>query len=319
MKRDFVRALRTLSPWAWAAAIVAIAAAFAVPIYGTGYDVAFAGSIAMWAVLASSWNLMAGNTGYVSFGHVASWGIGAYGAAISVSKLNVPWFVGIGVGIAFAAALALVIGGPILKLSGVYFAIATLAVAEALKVAVSYSRPLTGGGGGIYLLPTISPTLAYSLMVGLAFIIVLTTYVMSYTRYGRSLLAIREDEVAAASLAVNTVRLKVLTYAVSGMFAGAAGAIYVLGTTFIDPSTAFDITITLRAIMMAMTGGIGTVIGPVIGAIGFEVVGEWFWARFPYLHRAVLGGMIILVVLLLPNGIVPAVSSVKKRIVERFT
>ena len=155
-------------------------------------------------------------------------------------------------------------------------------------------------------------------MMGVAFLLVSVTYFMSYTRYGRSLLAIREDEVAAASLAVNTVRLKTLTYALSGMFAGAAGAIYVLGTTFIDPTTAFDITITLRAIMMAMFGGIGTVIGPVVCAIGFEVIGEWFWARFPYVHRAILGGMIILVVLLLPNGIVPALSSIKKRIARRF-
>lgn len=313
MRSDLARATRAIPMWAWIALTLAMVFLSLIPVLGSSYNTAFALNIAMYVALAASWNLMAGYTGYVSFGHVAFWGVGAYACAIVVATLEMHWTVGLLAGILAAVLLAVLVGGPILRLSGVYFAIATLAAAEALKVLTSYARGITRGGGGIYLLPDVSTTTTYFLMIVIAISSVAFVYFASYTRFGRSLLAIRENEVAARSLGVATVREKTLAYVASGVFAGAAGAVYVLNTTFIDPGTAFDITITLRSIMMSMFGGIGTVLGPVVGAIGFEVPSEWLWARFPFVHKALLGGLIIVIVLLLPQGVIPAVRKLRDR------
>ncbi|MPZ52722.1 MAG: branched-chain amino acid ABC transporter permease [Acidimicrobiia bacterium] len=314
MTADLRRALSSVGTVEWVVLAILAGGLIAMPFVVSSYITALGMSIAMYAALASSWNMISGYAGYVSFGHVVFWGVGAYGCAIAVSNWGLPWPIGFLMGGLFSMLLALLVGQPILKLTGVYFAISTLAISEAVRVLVSVSGDLTGGGGGIYLPPLMDVKTSYLLMVGVAGAAVAATHSFDYTRFGRALVAIRENEVAAESLGIDALRHKITVFAISGFFAGLAGAGYVLNATFIDPGTAFDITVTLRSIIMAMIGGIGTVLGPPIGAIAFEIPSEWLWARLPFVHKAALGALIIAVVLLLPDGLVPAFRRLRARV-----
>jgi branched-chain amino acid transport system permease protein len=274
---------------------------------GIPYYLSLLMSIFMYVVLCASWNVISGFTGYVSFGHVAFWGMGAYITAITITKLHFPWpmaLVASGVGTSLFAAL---ISFPILKLSSVYFAISMLALAETVKILVSFFRSLTGGGGGIYLPPIVSVSTVYLLMGFLAFFMLLITYVLQHTKFFKSLMAIRDNELASESLGIDTTRRKIQAFIFSAFFPAIAGGIYILNVAFIDPKTAFNISITLNTIMMTIFGGIGTVLGPLIGPVVFLLLSEALWARFPFIHKAVLGVVIVIMVLGLPNGIMPFV------------
>lgn len=317
MNRDLRRAVANLSPLAWLLIALALIGLALFPAFGNPYTVSLLLSIAMYIALTASWNILSGYCGYVSFGHVVFWGVGAYGTAILVTKLDLPWAVALAGGGIVATLLAALVAQPVLKLSGVYFAISTLALAEAMRIFTSYFRGLTGGGGGIYMAPLISLNTAYYLMIGIAVACVAFTYSLNFTRFGRSLMAIRENELAAESLGIDTTWRKAEAFMVSAFLAGLTGGAYVLNVAFIDPGTAYDISITLRAIMMAMFGGIGTVLGPVIGAVGFQSLSEALWANFPFIHKALLGALIIALVLLLPQGILTSVRQALSRRTRR--
>ena len=303
------------------AQLITIGAVFGVTILyyfvGNPYYQSLLLAISMYIVLCSSWNIISGITGYVSFGHVVFWGLGAYITAVLIVKFDMPWplallCAGIGTGVFVA-----VISYPILKLSEVYFAISMLALAETMRILTAYLRGLTGGGGGIYLRPLVPVDLAYLMMALLAFFVVLMMLLLKDTRLIKSLVAIKNNELAAESLGIRTAVKKTQAFVLSAVFTAVAGGIYVLNVAFIDPRTAFDIGITLNIIMMTVFGGLGTVMGPVVGPIVFMILAETLWSRFPFVHRAVLGVVIVLLVIFLPHGILPSFASRFKRIRER--
>ncbi len=307
MLTDIVENARTL-PWTWRIGIVG-ALAFVLVFAATGspYHQSFLMSLAMYVVLCTSWNVISGFAGYISFGHVAFWGLGAYVTAMLINHLALPWPLALAGAGAVVAVFAAVISYPLLRLSGVYFAIAMLAMAEAVRVVVAYARPLTGGGGGIYLPPLIGVDDAFLMMGLLAVFMVTLIVLMMKTRFIQSLLAIRNNETASESLGIPTARAKAMALVISAFFPAVAGGIYILNTAFIDPKTAFDISITINMILMTVFGGIGTVLGGVIGPIVFMFLSETLWANFPFVHKALLGAIIILLVLFLPTGIVPTI------------
>lgn len=317
MRADLLNAFRSLGGLGGAAVAIALVALAVLPLLVNPYVVSLVLSMAMYVALAASWNIISGYCGYVSFGHVVFWGTGAYTTAILVANHDVHWMLALPAGGVGAILLAAVTAYPMLKLTGVYFAISTLALAEAVRVFVSYFRGVTGGGGGINLPSIISLETGYFLMVAVAVACVGFTYTLGYTKFGRSLVAIRQNETAAASLGIDTTVRKTQALLASAFFAGLAGAVYLLTVSYIDPRTAFDITITLRSIMMAMFGGIGTVLGPVIGTVAFQSLSEAVWANFPFIHRALLGALIIAIVLLMPQGILPSLRSAWRRLVRR--
>jgi branched-chain amino acid transport system permease protein len=289
-----------------AAAALAAAAGLllTIPLWGSGYVVSLVLLTFMYTALAASWNLMSGFTGYVSFGHAAFFGIGAYAAGILLVRRLVPWpGATLAAGVA-AAGLALLLGFPALRLRGPYFAIAMLGLAETVRVLVTVAEPLTGGGKGLTLPPTLNLTPAYYAMGALAALVVATTYVTATAPAGLRLLAIREDETAAEVGGVPTTRYKLSAFCASAAFAGAAGGLYAWYAGYIDPATVFASGLTVRAIAMTMFGGQGTVWGPVIGAAVLTYTGEAFWARFPFLHTALFGAMIVGILLFLPGGVI---------------
>jgi branched-chain amino acid transport system permease protein len=286
------------------ALLVLLAMALAVyPLFGTGYGVRSMLQLFMWVALASSWNLISGLTGYVSFGHVAFFGAGAYATGILVNSAGWPWLPAALAGGAAGAVLAFLIGVPCLRLKGPYFAIAMLGLNEVLRALVSYFEGLTGGGNGLSL-PTLHATVPVYYAMGVtAAALVAVTYLVITSRFGLRLMTIREDEVAAEAMGIDTFRHKLYAFLLSAVGPGIAGGLAARDQGYIEPVSVFPLATTITMIVMVLFGGKGTVWGPVLGAAALFVFQEAVWARFIYLHQLLFGAIIIAVVLLMPRGV----------------
>jgi len=259
--------------------------------------------IFMWIALAGSWNLISGLTGYVSFGHVAFFGAGAYVGAILVASAGWPWPVAALAGGAAAVVLAVVIGYPCLRLKGPYFAISMLGLNEVLRALVSYFEGLTGGGNGLSL-PTLDASVPiYYVMGVLALAVTAMSWLIVTSRFGLRLMTIREDELAAEAMGIDTFHHKLAALLLSAAGPGVAGALTARDQGYIEPISVFPLAITVTMIVMALFGGKGTVFGPVLGAVVLFVAQEIVWARYPYVHPLLFGAIIIAVVLLMPRGV----------------
>jgi branched-chain amino acid transport system permease protein len=273
------------------------------PAYGTGYGVRAMLQMFMWIALAGSWNLISGLTGYVSFGHVAFFGVGAYAGAILITTHGWAWPLAALAGGVAACLLALVIGYPCLRLKGPYFAIAMLGLNEVLRALVSYFEGLTGGGNGLSL-PTLDASRAiYYVMGGLALAVTGVTYAILTSRFGLRLMTIREDEIAAEAMGIDTFRHKLAAFLLSAVGPGIAGALTARDQGYIEPISVFPLVVTVTMIVMVLFGGKGTVWGPVLGAVALFVIQEIVWARYPYVHPLLFGAIIVAVVLLMPRGV----------------
>ena len=282
---------------------VLLAALAAYPVVASGYGVRATLQVFMWITLAGSWNLISGLTGYVSFGHVSFFGIGAYTGAILMASVGWPWPAAAVAGGGAAGVLALLIGYPCLRLKGPYFAIAMLGLNEVLRALVSYFEGLTGGGNGLSL-PTLDATRAiYYVMGALAIAVTAMTYAIITSRFGLRLMTIREDEVAAEAMGIDTFRHKLMAFLLSAVGPGIAGALTARDQGYIEPISVFPLAITVTMIVMVLFGGKGTVWGPVLGAVALFVIQEIVWARYPYVHPLLFGAIIVAVVLLMPRGV----------------
>ena len=258
----------------------------------------------MYVVLALSWNIISGFTGYISFGHVLFYGVGSYASAILVADYGWNWIPTLFVSAAVAFLVAIVLGYPVLRLKGPYFAIATLGAAESFRILATVWDGVTHGGEGITL-PNVENSMStYFAMMVLMIVTILVSYWIGHTRFGVRLNAIREDEVAAAANGINTTLYKMSAFALSGIFAAIAGGIQANKTLYIDPDTEFFILITITMKLMAMLGGKGTVIGPIIGAIVLYSIQEIVWVAVPQAHLIAFGVFLILVARFMPRGLV---------------
>jgi branched-chain amino acid transport system permease protein len=273
------------------------------PLRATGYGIQVMLQLFMWIALAQSWNLISGLTGYVSFGHVAFFGMGAYTTAVLIVTLGWPWLLASLAGGVSAMTLALVIGWPCLRLKGPYFAIAMLGLNEVLRVIVSYYEGLTGGGSGLSL-PTLYASVPIYYAMGLAAAAVTAlTYVIITSRFGLRLMTIREDEVAAEAMGIDTFRYKLYAFLLSAIAPGIVGGLSARDQGYIEPISVFPLLTTITMIVMVLFGGKGTIWGPVLGAVLLFAFQELVWARFIYLHQLLFGAVIVAVVLLMPRGI----------------
>jgi len=257
----------------------------------------------MWVTVAGSWNLISGLTGYVSFGHVAFFGAGAYTAGILIASIGWSWPLSALAGGVAAGVLALLIGWPCLRLKGPYFAIAMLGLNEVLRALVSYFERLTGGGNGLSL-PTLDATVPiYYAMALTAVAVTLGARLIIASRFGLRLMTIREDEVAAEAMGIHTFRHKLLAFLISAVGPGVAGGLIARDQGYIEPISVFPLATTVTMIVMTLFGGKGTVWGPVLGAAVLFVAQEMVWARYPYIHPLLFGGIIVAVVLVMPRGV----------------
>jgi branched-chain amino acid transport system permease protein len=256
----------------------------------------------MLAALAEGWNIIGGFTGYASFGNVAFFGIGAYTTGVLLTAAEWPFALALPAGGLLAMAFAGLIGMPILRLKGHYFAIATLGVAETMREIV-YNLKITGGGTGLTMPITRSALPFFYLMLGILTAVTLVNWWISASRFGYGLIAIREDEDAAAAMGINTALYKTAAFALSGLFAGLTGGVFAYWITFIDPEGVFRVIVTIQMIIMAVFGGMGTVVGPLLGALVLATVSEVLSTQLVSLAELFNGFIVILVVLFMPKGL----------------
>ena len=262
-------------------------------------------TVAMFVVMASAWNIIGGLTGYASFGNVAFFGLGAYTAGVVVTNLNLPFALALVLAPLVAAAFALIVGIPLLRLRGHYFAVATLGVGVAVGEVVNNIEPL-GAATGLFLPIIRSDLFFFYLMLGAAILAVLTTWIILRTRFGYGLLAIRENEEAAAVIGVNTTFYKVAAFCIAAALTGIAGAIFAQWNSFINQDNAFAISDNVQMILMAVIGGTGTVLGPVAGAISLELIIQTLagGGSGSVFSQIGLGVLLAVCVIFIPRGVI---------------
>jgi branched-chain amino acid transport system permease protein len=296
----------TASTRSWLVLLAGVLALALLPLVGGNYALRLGTTLAMYAVLALSWNFIGGMAGYPSFATAAFFGLGAYASAILEGR-------GMAMPLAWAAAgvvaalFAAVIGLAILHLKGHYFAIASLALAEVLRELVNSAADLTGGGMGLNLpVPKWGvqqqAQLFYFVMLALAAVTAAVAVLVRDSRFGFGLRCIQQNEDAAIMLGVDARVYKTAAFVLSAVFVGVAGAVYASWVHYIEPGDVFDVLLSVKPLVMVLIGGLGTLFGPVIGAAAFLLLEEAVWRSFLTIHAAVLGVLIVLLVLFLPGG-----------------
>jgi branched-chain amino acid transport system permease protein len=269
-------------------------------------------SVFMFVVLAQGWNLIGGFAGYPSFGNVVFFGLGGYTTAVLMAKASAGFWVTLPAAAAVGVLFAVLVGIPVLRLRGHYFAIATLGVAEGTREVVINVPGLTGGNRGITV-PAVGSeattsypgnTGFYFYFLVLAVATVLLVWLVARSRFGYALRAIAQDEESAAAMGINTTRTKIAAFALAGLVTALAGAIFAFQQVTVYPQRMFDVDITVLMVVMAVLGGTGTVLGPVLGAVGLQYLSEYLRNNFPDYHTFIFGGIIVLAVVLLPMGVV---------------
>ena len=269
--------------------------------------------ILLWVGLASAWNITSGFTGYIDFGAVGYFGIGNYATALLMTKAGIPFFAALVISGLISTFIAVFIGRYTMKLRGVYFGIATLAFAEAVKQIVlefdrTFKVTVFEGSHGITLPIAHDEAFFYYTFLVVVAGIVLTAFMIDRNKFGYALKAIKEAEGSAELAGINTRRYKVSAYALTAFLIGILGGINAYWLTYISPLDVFNVIHTINIIIMALFGGIGTVFGPVIGAFVLSIANEVIGAKFLYTYLLMLGVILLLVVIFLPQGFIGLLS-----------
>lgn len=253
--------------------------------------------------LGQSWNVLGGFAGQVNLGHAAFFGVGALVARRLWADGGVPFPLAFAAGGLAAVAFAMVIGVPTFRLRGVYFAIGTLGVGEVLRLTTANALPLVSALP-TELVATYYLGSRYYLALGLAVASTLAAYALLRSRLGLGILAVREDEQAAEATGVDALRHKLAAFAISALFAGLAGATFAFYHVSYYPELAFSPHWTFDAVLITFIGGLGTLSGPIIGAVFYVLVREQLAVLLVNVHQVIFGVLFIVVVLALPGGLV---------------
>ncbi len=262
-------------------------------------------------VLATAWNILGGFTGYVNFGTAAFFAVGAYTTIALNKALGLPLLAIMPIAGIIAGLIGLAAGYFTLRLKGVFFSIATLALAVVLETAVA-NWGYVGGASGSYVIPPAEVPFfdnyiegLFSLMLLLAVVAVGIARYIALSKIGRGFAAIRDDEVAAECMGVPTLRLKLIATTLSGALMGIAGAPYPFYVTYVEPTSAFSLTYAVNSIAMPLIGGTTTWFGPVIGAVLLGSLQQWATVTISSeLNLLIVGVTLVAFVVLAPQGLV---------------
>jgi len=275
-----------------------------VPKFRSEYELLTYTRFLILALMAQGWNFIGGYTGYAAFGNVAFFGIGAYTTGLlMISSWHVPFFPALLCGAVLAAIVASLIGLPVLRLKGHYFAIATLGVAEAARQIADTWDSVTQGSTGIDLPVRSEGEFFYYSALALVVLGIVVTTLLVRSKIGYAWVAIREDQEAARMLGINTTPLKGLAFALSAVFAALAGGLTAYQNIHVTPSDFFKLEYTLQMIIATIIGGTGTIFGPVLGAGVYQLLSTYVWSKFLELHPTVLGLIIIFFIIFAPRGL----------------
>ncbi|HTR44436.1 MAG TPA: branched-chain amino acid ABC transporter permease [Thermodesulfovibrionales bacterium] len=265
--------------------------------------------VIMWAAVGMAWNLLGGYCGQVSFGHAAYFGVGAYTSGIIYTKLGLSPWLGIPASIVVVTLFSFVLGFIVLRLRGPFFALATLASGEVMRVTAENTVDLTGGTLGIMIQQRtwVGKTWYYYIVLAIAAFVFVLVKVLIESKLGYYFVAIREDQDAAESLGINTTLYKTIALCLSGALTGMAGAFYTNYMGYIDPHVVFGLhDISIITIMIVMVGGVATYWGPLVGALIMVLLAELI-RSLPGLgaaNQTLFGILLIVIIIFLPNGIV---------------
>lgn len=267
-------------------------------------------NICLYCALGNMWNLMSGHCGLTSLGQQAFIGLSGYTLAVVATTYGLSYWVAILMGAILSGILALLLSFVFFRIRGMYFAVATWIVAEALKtIFTSWSYVKMGAGMTVKISPYPSTKEIYLLALTVAIISTIVVHGLLKSKTGLGLSAMGDDADAASSLGVNIKRSKLICFVVSAMFTGVTGVIIYLNKGSIFPSGGFDISWTVSIVFIVIIGGVGTFGGPIVGAIVYVFLSE-FLSAYPGYSNIILGAIAILVILLMPKGIVGTIQSV---------
>lgn len=278
--------------------------------------------VVMYAVLSTSWNLVGGFTGYISLGHATFFGLGAYATGLGVTDLGLPHTVALLAGSLFVAVVALLVGTAAVRIRGASFVIVTLALVSMMNLLAQSARGLTGGSSGLRvpspidgLSRTGNHLLFYHLFLGLLVIVLAVWWAIDRSRFGAGLKAIREDEDKAAALGVPASAYKTAVFTLSALFTALAGGMYGMWFGSLDPIFVFSVIVGANMVLMALLGGVRHLFGPLLGALIVAPTSEYFLiaAGETQLHVFLSGALLVLLVLFLPDGIIPALHRLRAR------
>jgi branched-chain amino acid transport system permease protein len=271
-------------------------------------------TVFMFVGMASSLNILLGYTGYVSFGHIVFFGLGGYFGFYLVSQHNLALIPAALAGGVLSGGLAGLLGMAVLRLRGAYFALATIGVNEAARAFVSNFGPF-GGATGLFVQfsayeayggagPALWTTFVYLWLVTM--VVLLASSLVKSSRFGLGLMAIREDEDAAMVMGVKAPRAKTIAFMISAFFPGMIGTLYFFKNGNVEPGDAFQLHMSIEALVMIMLGGMGTVFGPMLGAVTYQGLRGYLLTSpiFKSLHLAVSGGFLLVIILFIPAGVV---------------
>jgi branched-chain amino acid transport system permease protein len=319
-----MRILRALAHWRRPTPLLAVVLCLVlavVPLSGNAEWVTFCITMMNLIILTYSLNMVVGLTGYLSFGHVVFWGLGAYTAGAIVIAGGGPigynpyWLAPLG-GLV-AGAFAVLVGYPTLRLRGAYFAIATVSINIAVQT-LFFNLEGLGGAEGLplnralrHLNDRVTP--AYYVLLVLLFTAFWTHYAIVKAKIGYGLRAILNDEDVAETMGVNATAYKVVIFATAAFFAGVAGAVWGVFQNFVDPDN-FRLGIGVDLFVIMMLGGVGTALGPLVGGVIYYGIRDVLILRFPHLHLVIFGVAIVLIVLAFPGGLIGTLRRRQRRL-----
>jgi branched-chain amino acid transport system permease protein len=291
------------------ALLILLALVAALPLFGGAYALRLGTIACLHAILALSWNVVGGFAGYPSFATAAFFGFGAYTTGVLLGK-GLPLWLSVVIAAVAALLVTTALGAALLRLRGHYFAIASLSLVEVLRELVNNATDLTGGGMGLNI-PLVSgsgvmaeATFFFYAMWGLLLATALMVMMVANSKLGFGLACIRQNETASSMVGLNTTLYKSVAFGLSACFVSAAGGIYAAWVHYIDPSDVFDILYSVKPIVMALMGGLGSPLGVACGAFLYLGLEEVVWRNYIQIHTGVLGLIIVLLLLFLPHGLI---------------
>jgi branched-chain amino acid transport system permease protein len=291
--------------WIFCAALIACLAAL--PSVASTFVLSLTLSIAMYAGLALSWSMFSGATGYVALSTSAFFGLGAYTCAILLGSL--PWPLVVAGGAAVAAVSALILGLCVLHLRGTYFAILTFGISELLKNLIMYIEKSEFGTVGRLMMGAPSLPVIYWTVLALAVLAAVMYWLVARSDFGAALRAIGSDEGRASTLGLNVRNAKIAGFCLSAFIPGAIGAAMSVRWTYIEPQIVFNPFIVFQTVLVATIGGPTRLAGPILGAVVFGLLQETLRLNFANYYLILLGVLLILSVLYVPNGLVSLFNS----------
>ncbi len=280
---------------------IAIAIAATLPLFDQGYYLSLALNMVMYAALCTAWTLFSGPTHYISLATAAFFGLGTYAVGLGLDYM--PFGLLVLVGGAVAAILAGLVGAATLRISGVYFVIFTFGLAELIRQLVSYAQVKLSSRMGIYVFTDFTEKHIYWMLLALTAIIFVTGWLINRSRLGFAMQIIGNDETVAKHSGIDTAKLKIVLFMISGASIGMAGAILAPRYAYVEPPAAFTPMTSFMVVIMALLGGTRRLWGPLVGVIPFTLLMDFVSVRFPNDTSIVLGIAFLVIVYLLPDGI----------------